>query len=26
VLDNDIRAEETILQWNKALDFEILSW
>ena len=25
-LDNDIRMEETILQWNKELDFDILSW
>ena len=25
VLDNDIRMEETILQWNNALNFDILS-
>ena len=25
VLDNDIRIEETILQWNKAVDFDIFS-
>jgi len=25
VLDNDICIEETIIQWNKALDFDILS-
>ena len=26
VLDNDIGMEEIILQWNKTLDFDILSW
>ena len=26
VVDNDIQMEETILQWIKALDFDILSW
>jgi len=26
VLDNDIRMENTILQWNDAIDFDILSW
>jgi len=25
VLDNDIHMEETILQWNDAIDFDILS-
>jgi len=26
VLDNNIRKKESILQWNKTLDFDILSW
>ena len=26
VLHNDIGMEKTILQWNKVLNFDILSW
>ena len=26
VLDNDICMEDTILQWNEAIDFDNLSW